>query len=131
MNKKKILLISLLIISVLGILFIKTGFTKQTDVYLDDYTISEDGGILTLKTSIASSIGYTRTLKVKHGGDNLYITFYPTFGLNNPIGSKNTFPIEITPLNEAIYFYSGNGGYKLILKKNPLTNHWDRPQNLT
>ena len=95
MNKKLVIIVTVIIILIFAI-FIITGFKERTDVFLTDYSVSEDGTKITLNVSISSSMGYTRGLKVKQGGDNKYITFYSTFGgFNSKIGAKNKFEIEL------------------------------------
>lgn len=62
-----------------------------------------------------AAIGYARDFKVKQGGDRNYITFYSTFGFfNSKIGAKNEYQIELNPSCTEIYFYKGDGGYKLV-----------------
>lgn len=123
MNKKKVISIISFLIIAIGILFIFTG-GKRTDVVLRDFEISEDGTKITLRTMVTSSAGYTRKLKVKQGGDNKYITFYSTYGINNSIGAKDKFEIEINPSCEEIYFYAGDYGYRLVLQKEE--NEWKK-----
>lgn len=62
------------------ILFFAEGLKKRTDVVLKSYSISEDGAKMKLNIAISSSIGNARTLEIKQGGDNKYITFYSAFG---------------------------------------------------
>lgn len=124
-KRTKISIISsiIIVILLLGGLLISTG-GKRTDVYLRNYFISEDGNTMTLDVSVVSSMGYIRSIKVKQGGDNKYITFYSTFGLNSTLGAKSKFEIEINPYCDEIYFYKGDGGYKLVLEKDRDTNEW-------
>ena len=123
--KKKILIVILIILAILIGSFFLGGLRKRTDVVLANYSISEDGTKIKLNTLVTSSMGYIRDLNVEHGGDNNYITFYSTFGLgNNKMGAKNEFEIELNPFCREIYFYSGNGGYKLVLKKDETSNKW-------
>ena len=96
---------------------ILTG-SKRTDVYLTNYSISSDGKIMTLNVSPSSSIGYIKSLKVKQDRDSKYITFYSTFGLNNSLGARNKFDIELSPSCKEIYFYKGDDEYMLVLEKN-------------
>lgn len=112
---KKIIFISLIFVILITLFIISGG--KRTDVALKDFNLSEDGNKITLNTIVASSTGYIRTLKVKQGGDNKYITFYSTFGINNPIGAKDSFEIDLNSSCDEIYFYKGDGGYKLVLQK--------------
>ena len=119
MKKKSLLIIAMLIVLIAVILFIGTGFTKRTDVYLADYSVSEDGKSITMNIGIASSMGYARDCTIKQGGDNKYIAFYSAFGgLNSNIGAKNKFEIELNPSCAEIYFYHGVVGYTLVLQKN-------------
>ncbi len=127
--KKKIAIILTLIIAIVLAIFIATGFKKRTDVVITDYSVSEDGTKIKLNVAVSSSMGYTRSLKIKQGGDNKYITFYSTFGgFNSKIGAKNTFEIEVDSMCSKIYFYKSDGGYNLVLEKDKTTNKWRQPE---
>lgn len=120
---KKVLIILIIAIMILGILFLLTG-RARTDVFLADYEISEDGKIMTLKVGVSSSTGYVRTMKRTSGSMNYYFTFYSTFGINSKIGAKNTFEIELDSNVDEIYFYTGDKGYKKVLEKDKNTGEW-------
>ena len=126
---KKIFLILLVLLLLAAAWFAGTGFTKRTDVFLTAYSVSEDGSRIHMQVGIASSMGYTRSFRAKQGGFNQYVTFYNTFGgLNSKIGAKNSFVLEIDPMNcDEIYFYHGDGGYTLVLKKDTSTGQWNTP----
>lgn len=115
---KRFLKVTIFVIIVFIILFFFGIGGKRTDVFLHSFTVSEDGTKINLKVGVSSSAGYIRSLYVKQGGDNKYITFFSTFGINNKLGAKNEFEIELNPSCEEIFFYKGDGGYKLILQKN-------------
>ena len=117
------MIIILVMITLVG-LILSTG-EKRYDVYLSDYSISEDGSKITLHISTMSSLGYVRGVKIKQGEANQYITFYSTFGLNSDFGAKYQFEIHLSPICDAIYFNSGDGGYRLKLKRNLDTNEWE------
>lgn len=121
--KQKRIIISVTILIVLGLILSTGG--KRSDVHLRGYSISEDGSRITLKVGVGSSMGYVRGVKVKQGGDNKYLTFYSTFGLNSKLGAKDQFEIDLAPSCEEIYFYSGDGGYQLELQRNLDTNEWE------
>jgi len=124
--KKKIGVIAIFsLIIVAGLLILGTG-GKITDVMLINYSISEGGNVITLKVGKASSMGYIRTLKANEVGNKKHITFYSTYGLNSIIGAKNEFQVKLHPACDEIFFYSGNGEYKLELQKNRKTNEWKR-----
>ena len=121
--KKQITVIVILLLTVIGFLFFITG-GKRTDIILNDYNVSEDGSIMTINVGVASSMGYVRTLRVKEDGDNMYITFYQTYGINSRIGAENEFQIKLNPSCKKIYFYRGDAGYDLVLQKDNETQEW-------
>ena len=120
------------IIAAIGILMVSfvigTGFTKRTDVILTDYSVSEDGAEIILKTSVASSMGYIRGFKNDGGGVKPhYLTFYATFGgLNSTFGAKNEFVLEVDEDDSEIYFNRTDGGYELVLQKDAQTGVWGK-----
>ena len=128
---KKSLCMFLVSVVLLGcVVLIGSGFKPRTDVYLAEYSISDDGAQITMQVGVASSMGYTRGFRSEQGGFQEYLTFYSAFGgLNSKLGAKNTFVLDIDAVNcDEIYFYHGNGGYQLVLQKDPLTQQWIRPQ---
>ena len=128
---KKSLCMFLVSVVLLGcVVLIGSGFNPRTDVYLAEYSISDDGAQITMQVGVASSTGYTRGFRSEQGGFQEYLTFYSAFGgLNSKLGAKNTFVLDIDAVNcDEIYFYHGNGGYQLVLQKDSLTQQWIRPQ---
>lgn len=124
MKKKIVISIGSIVIFVIGLVFFLSTGGQRTDVILTHYSLSEDNEVMTLHINVVGSMGYVRGLKVKQGGDNKYITFYSTYGLNNSIGAKSEFEVQLNPSCEEIYFYSGDGGYRLVLKKMGEKNEW-------
>lgn len=115
--KKKTLIIVIVVIAIILVgLFLSTGGSR-TDVFLKDFELSQDGKTMSLKVAVSSSVGYVRDMKVKQGGDNKYITFYSTFGINSRLGAQDTFEIELNNSATEIYFYSGGKGYRKVLEK--------------
>ena len=55
--KKKIYLTIAVIVVLMLLMFICTGFRKRTDVVLFDYSVSEDGSEISLEIQVASSMG--------------------------------------------------------------------------
>ena len=109
--------------------FVGSGVTKRTDVVLTDYSLSEDGTEITLRTSVSSSTGYIRGFRDDGGGVKPhYLTFYSTFGgPNSRFGSQNEFVLEVAGEDTEIYFNRAGGGYELILQKNVETGLWEEP----
>ena len=123
--KKIALIVMAVFILAAGMMLAGTG-GKRMDVLLTGYTVSEDGGAMTLRAGVAGSMGYIRTLKAREDGDKIYLTFYSTFGLNSTIGAKNEFKIKLGPSSDRIYVYGATGEYKPILQKNSATNGWEK-----
>ena len=114
---KKFLIILIFIVVAIVLLFFFGIGGKRTDVFLSDFTISEDGTRLKLNVGVTSSAGYIKTLHVKQGGDNKYITFFSTFGVNNKFGATNEFEIDLDTFCQEIYFYTGDGRIQISFKK--------------
>lgn len=137
MNKQEVLDMKnkklLAIIAVIGILMasfvVGTGFTKRTDVILTDYSVSENGTKIILKTSVESSMGYIRGFKNDGGGVKPhYLTFYATFGgINSTFSAKDKFVLEVDEDDSEVYFNRTDGGYELVLQKDAETGVWKIP----
>ena len=92
---KKFLILMLCIIAIF-FTFLYFGMGgKRTDVVLSDYEILQDGNVLKFKVNVSSSMGYIKDFRVKQESENLYLTFYSTFGLNNKWNAKNEFELEL------------------------------------
>lgn len=129
MMKKKLIIIFIFIILVVAVWMISSGFIKRTDVYLVDYSVSEDGSEITLQVGVAGSMGYVRDfLNDTNETEIMEMQFYSAFGgFNSSIGAKNEFVILLNPDCHEIYFYH-NDGFNLVLQKNQATGEWDRPR---
>lgn len=110
-----------------GVLFVLPGFEKRTDVYLQDFSISEDGSVMTIKTSLFGSMGFIRDIETETIRNELHCSFYRAFGgLNSGIGSKNTFEIKLDDSTEKIYFDRGAEPDTIVLERDTGTNVWRR-----
>jgi len=115
--KKKVMIISFIVLVLIVMGFFLALGGKRTDVFLKDFELSQDGKIMTLKVGVSSSAGYIRKMKQTSGSMNYYFTFYSTFGINSKLGAKDTFEIELDNNVDEIYFYTGGKGYKKVLEK--------------
>ena len=128
MKKKVSIIISIIVVLIL-ILFAGSGLTKNPNVVIREYSVSEDGSKLNFTVGIPYSIGYTRGFKNKGGGVKLhYLNFYNTFGvINSSWGAKFDYVLELDEDDTEIYFNRTDGGYELVLQKNIETGEWERP----
>ena len=127
MKKRAIAVITVIVVLVV-VFLIGTGFRKRTDVILVDYSVSEDGTAINLGVQVSSSMGYIRGFKNNGGGVKPhYLTFYSTFGgLNSSFRAVNSFVVELEVDDTEIYFNRPKGGYELVLVKNEETGEWLR-----
>ena len=117
--------LALLIGAALGILFVLPGFQKRTDVYLQDFSVSEDGSVITVQTFPIGSMGFIRAMEAKQIGDEIHCSFYRTFGgLNSRLGAKTTFEIRLDHPTERIYFDRGTSFDQLVLERDADTGAW-------
>ena len=115
----------LLLGAALGILFILPGFQKRTDVYLQDFSVSEDGSVITVQTFPIGSMGFIRAMEAKQIGDEIHCSFYRTFGgLNSRLGAKTTFEIRPDHPTQRIYFDRGTSFDQLVLERDADTGAW-------
>ena len=129
MRMKKILpvLLAFLIGAAAGILFVLPGFQKRTDVYLQDFSVSEDGSAITVQTFTIGSMGYIRAVESKQIGNEIHCSFYSCFGgLNSSLGAKSRFEIRLedsAKSAESIYFDRA-GLDQLVLERDAGTGAW-------
>ena len=120
MKKNKILVIVLAVIVALTALYvIAPGFSKQGNVYITDYSISEDGTEITITVGVSTSIGYVRNVSEyqQHGG-KLYLDCYSAFGgINGSLGAKNEYTIQLDEDTEMIAIYRSVNCYDTVLEK--------------
>ena len=127
MKKRAIAVITVIVVLVV-VFLIGTGFRKRTDVILVDYSVSEDGTAINLGVQVSSSMRYIRGFKNNGGGVKPhYLTFYSTFGgLNSSFGAVDSLVVELEVDDTEIYFNRPKGGYELVLVKNEETGEWLR-----
>lgn len=131
-NRKKIIIAVLLSIALCVVtLFISTGFTKNPNVQIINYSVSEDDKELTFTIGIPYSIGYVRGFNDVGGGVKPhYLDFYNTFGvINSSWGAQFEYVLELDEDDTEIYFNRADGGYELVLQKNVDTGEWEKPTN--
>ena len=127
--KRKVGIIILFVLCITIFQIIASGFSIQTSAYIaDDFIVSEDGGEITFKVGVGSSLGYVRGYKDEGGGVKPhYLKFYSAWGgFNSSIGAKNEYVLKLEPEDTEIYVYHGDGGYELTLKKDVTSGEWYR-----
>jgi len=98
---------------------IAPGFMKQGNVYISEYSISEDGSKMDITVGVASSMGYVRKVAEhqQHGG-KLYLDCYSAFGgINGSLGAKKNHTIELDEDTKSIGLYRSKNAYEIVLEK--------------
>ena len=120
MKKKKNLVLVLAVIVALAALYvIAPGFSKQGNVYITDYSVSEDGTEMTIAVGVSTSIGYVRNISQhqQHGG-KIYLDCYSAFGgINGSLGAKSEYTIQLDEDTETIAIYRSENCYDPVLEK--------------
>lgn len=117
--KKKLFAATAVLIVLFMLYFIGSGFTRNTSVFIRDYSVSDDGREMTLIVGVYSSIGHIRDIQVNHKeGGKLFLDCCSSFGgVNGKIGAKDTFTIRLDESTSVIAFYRGSNCYEDVLVK--------------
>lgn len=124
--KKKLSIIIVVLLLSYGSYYFGVGFLPATNVVVTDFEVSEQQDSMTIHTSIASSAGYTRSVKnVSDDPEKMMLKFYSAFGgVNGSIGAKSEFDLPLSPECKEIYVLLYDD-YKLLIAKNPTTGEWE------
>ena len=108
--------------------FFGSGFVRNGGVYLEDYSVSEDGTEITLELGVASSAGYLRKAAVyQQASGKLYLDCYAAFGgVNGSVGAQTTYKIPLDQATQSIALYRNSDCYEVVLEKNA-EGIWQRP----
>ncbi|BFL39967.1 hypothetical protein H8S45_01880 [Agathobaculum sp. NSJ-28] len=90
-----------------------------------EFTVSPDG-TATVRVSVVSSVGYVRDCRIDTRDDGLYLTFYSTYGLNNPNGARDTFTISLPAECDRIFTYGGGHSYYPVYQKHTEAEEWQQ-----
>lgn len=90
---KKILFYVLgIVLFIIGVWMIGTGFRKETSAFVDDYSVNNDGSMMTIHTGVGDSTGFIRKANINRNEEGtINIVFISAFGgINGSIGAKDT-----------------------------------------
>ena len=119
--KRTIKWISLPVIILVAIMvfhLVVTGFTRRSDVFMLDYSVTEHTGVVTMQVGVMSSVGYVRSMEnVSDDPTAAQIEFYSAFGgINGSWGARNVYTIQPGAQCKEIYFRTYDG-WRLVLEK--------------
>jgi len=126
-HKKIAVMILALVLALAALYVIAPGFTKQGNVYIADYAVSEDGTEMAVTVGVSTSIGYVRKVSAhqQHGG-KLYLDCYTAFGgINGDWGAKTDYTIQIDEDTKMIALYRSADCYDPVLEKDE-NGEWQR-----
>lgn len=105
-----VILIGLTVMSAILVFAVGAGFQTRPDVCLQDFSVSDAGSVITIRTSLMGSMGFIRDIRAVQAGDSIHCSFYCCFGgLNSGFGSENTFEVAAGDGVSNIYFDRGEG----------------------
>ena len=124
--KKKLSIIIVVLLLLGCAYYFGVGFLPATNVVVTDFEVSEQQDSMTIQTCIATSAGYTRSVKnVSDDPEKMMLKFYSAFGgVNGSIGAKSEFDLPLSPECKEIYVLLYDD-YKLLIAKNPATGEWE------
>lgn len=127
--KKAVAVILAAVIVLAGVYFVGSGFLKATDVFIEDFAVSEDGAIMTLTLGVAGSAGSVRKAAIhQQQGGKMYLDCYYAFGgFNGSIGAKKEYEVPLDADTEIIALFRNENCYEEALKKDEDGN-WQRVQ---
>ena len=115
------------IIALMTMYLVAPGFTKMGNVFIVDFSVSEDGSEMTITVGVSSSIGYVRKVSEhQQQGGKLYLDCYSAFGgINGSWGAKSEYTIQIDEDTEMIALYRSADCYDPVLEKDA-NGEWQR-----
>ena len=120
-------LIGFIIFYLFATYFIMSGTTKNPNVKLDDFNVSEDGTEITLILDNSNPANSVRTFTPMPNENAIFMDFYYAFGFGKHVfGAKDQFVIQVDENCYAILF-ARNNDYELVLAKNIKTGQWEIP----
>ena len=122
-KRRKLIWISILLVVLLafGGLVLQMG-GRMGDVFADA-ELMEDGRTR-ICASVFSSVGYVRTMEMRVEGEEVYLDFYRTFGINQPLGAKHEYVVSIPERVQRIYVWQ-MGEYR-ELHRRAADGGWER-----
>lgn len=107
-----------------------SGFEPRTDVCLYGFDVSEDGSVLTVRTTLMTSTGYTRAMAYETVEGTVRCSFLRTFGgMNSRIGARSEFTIGLDGSETQVRFDRGDGASQAVLEKDGATGTWHVPEH--
>ena len=115
-RKAKLIRLSILMVllMVFGTLVLSLG-GRMADVYAEAELRTD--GRTQIRAGVMSSIGYVRTMDMEVVGEEVYIDFYRTFGINQRLGAQNEFIVNIPHTVQRVYVWQF-GEYRLMCTRN-------------
>lgn len=124
---KIVIITQIIVVALLGMYMLLTGFYRMSDAYIGEYTVAEDGGEITIEVGVAGSIGYIRNVAVNKQEDGImYLDCYAAFGgINGKIGARGEYSFLLEKDTDTIALYRSDNRYEIILEKDNEGN-WNR-----
>ena len=111
-KRRNLVWISVIAVILLGFggLVLQMG-GRMGDVFADAERMVD--GCTKINVCVVSSIGYVRTMDMRIEGEGVYLDFYRTFGLNQPLGARSVYIVDIPQDVQRIYVWQ-YGEYRAL-----------------
>lgn len=124
-KRRNLVWISVIIVILLGFGgFVLNMGGRMGDVFADAQLMAD--GRTKINACVVSSIGYVRTMEMRVEGEDVYLDFYRTFGLNQPLGARNEYIVNI-PHDVQRICVCQYGEYR-VLHERSADGGWERVQ---
>lgn len=125
--KKRIIAFAAVLILLCGVYFFGSGFLKSPTVFVQDFSVSEDGTEMTLSIGVSGSKGFVRKIsEYQQMGGKLYLNCYSAFGgLNGSVGAKTVYTVSLAEDTQSIALFRNVNCYEVVLQKDS-TGQWQR-----
>lgn len=119
-NSKWPVLVALSGLAVL--LCVLTG-RRYRDVYLRDFSVSDDGETLILDVGVRGKDGCVRAATLSGDGESVHVSFYSAYGVHAGMGAEHIFPLHLPKACTRLYFGSADAWVLTLEKRDGV---WER-----
>ena len=104
-------------LSGLAVLLYAVAGRRRRDVYLRDFSVSEDGETLVLDVGVRGKDGCVRKAVLSGSGESVHVSFYAGYGACGRMDAEHIFPLHLPQACTKLYFGNANAWVLTLEKK--------------